>query len=92
MTSKDQEKELIRELKELGRLLDPETESAQDEATTSDQTQLDTDEIQTTSELAAPVLDPTEDLDSPETVDMFSTESLVDEPATISRSEPETAE
>ena len=74
MTSKDQEKELIRELKELGRLLDPETETAQDEATTSDQTQLDTDEIQTTSELAAPVFDPTEDLDSPETVDMFSTE------------------
>ena len=94
MTSKDRGKELIRELKELGRLLDPETETAQDEATTSDQTQLDTDEIQTTSELAAPVpvLDPTEDLDSPETVDMFSTESLVDEPATISNSEPETAE
>ena len=92
MTSKDQEKELIRELKELGRLLDPETETAQDEATTSDQTQLDTDEIQTTSELAAPVFDPTEDLDSPETVDMFSTESLVDEPAMISHSEPETAE
>ena len=68
MTSKDQEKELIRELKELGRLLDPETETAQDEATTSDQTQLDTDEIQTTSELAAPVFDLTEDLDSPETV------------------------
>jgi hypothetical protein len=43
MTSKDREKELIRELKELGRLLDPETETAQDEATTSDQTQLDTD-------------------------------------------------
>ena len=92
MTSKDREKELLRELKELGRLLDPETETAQDEATTSDQTQLDTDEIQTTSELAAPVLDPTEDLDSPETVDMFSTESLVDEPAMISHSEPETAE
>ena len=92
MTSKDQEKELIRELKELGRLLDPETETAQDEATTSDQTQLDTDEIQTTSELAAPVFDLTEDLDSPETVDMFSTESLVDDPAMISHSEPETAE
>ena len=92
MTSKDQEKELIRELKELGRLLDPETETAQDEATTSDQTQLDTDEIQTTSELAAPVFDPTEDLDSPETVDMFSTESLVDDPAITSNSDPETAE
>ena len=94
MTSKDREKELIRELKELGRLLDPETETAQDEATTSDQTQLDTDEIQTTSELAAPVpvLDPTEDLDSPETVDMFSTESLVDDPAITSNPEPDTAE
>ncbi len=92
MTSKDREKELLRELKELGRLLDPETETAQDEATTSDQTQLDTDEIQTPSELAAPVLDPTEDSDSPETVDMFSTESLVDDPALTNNQEPETTE
>ena len=91
MTSKDREEELIRELKELGRLLDPETEAVQDETTTSDQTQLDADEIQTTSELTAPVFDTTEDLESPETVDMFSTESLIDDPAMTSNPEPETA-
>ena len=61
MTSKDRGEELIRELKELGRLLDPETETAQDETTTSDQTQPDADEIQTTSELAIPVLESTYD-------------------------------
>ena len=65
MTSKNQEKELIRELKELGRLLDPETKPAQGEATTSSQTQSDTDEIQTTTELAVPVFDPTEGLEAP---------------------------
>ena len=92
MTSKNQEKELIRELKELGRLLDPETKPVQDEATTSSQTQSDTDEIQTTTELAAPVFRPTEDLDTPETVDMFSTESLVHDPAMTSNLEPEAAE
>jgi len=92
MTSKDRGEELIRELKELGRLLDPETETAQDETTTSDQTHPDADEIQTTSELTAPVFDTTEDLESPETVDMFSTESLVDDPAMTSNPEPETAE
>ena len=92
MTSKNQEKELIRELKELGRLLEPETKPAQGEATTSSQTQSDTDEIQTTTELAVPVFDTTEDLESPETVDMFSTESLVDDPAMTSNPEPETAE
>ena len=91
MTSKDRGKELIRELKELGRLLDPETETTQDETTTSDQTQPDADEIQTTSELTAPVFDTTEDLESPETVDMFSTESLVDDPAMTSNP-AETAE
>ena len=92
MTSKDRGEELIRELKELGRLLDPETETAQDETTTSDQTQPDADEIQTTSELTAPVFDTTEDLESPETVDMFSTESLIDDPAMTSNPEPETVE
>ena len=92
MTSKDRGEELIRELKELGRLLDPETETTQDETTTSDQTHPDADEIQTTSELTAPVFDTTEDLESPETVDMFSTESLVDDPAMTSNPEPETAE
>ena len=92
MTSKDPQKELIRELKELGRLLDRETETAQNEAPISNQTQLDTAELQTTSELAAPVFDPTEDVDSPETVDMFSTESLVDDPTSTSNTEPETAE
>ena len=92
MTSKSQQNELIRELKELGRLLDPETEAVQDETTTSDQTQPDADEIQTTSELTAPVFDTTEDLESPETVDMFSTESLIDDPAMTSNPEPETIE
>ena len=92
MTSKDQQNELIHELKELGRLLDQKTKTAQDEAVKSNQTQPDTAEIQTTSKLTGPVFDPTGDVDSPETVDMFSTESLVDEPATISNSEPETAE
>ena len=92
MTSKNQEKELIRELKELGRLLEPETKPAQGEATTSSQTQSDTDEIQTTTELAVPVFRPTEDLDTPETVDMFSTESLVDDPAMTSNPEPEAVE
>ena len=92
MTPKDQQKELIRELKELGQLLDREKETTQDEAAISNQTQRDTAELQTTSDLAAPVFDPTEDVDSPETVDMFNTESLVDEPALISNSEPETTE
>ena len=91
MTSEDRGEELIRELKELGRLLDPETKTVQDETTTSDQTQPDADEIQTTSELTAPVFDTTEDLESPETVDMFSTESLIDDPAMTSNPEPETA-
>ena len=92
MTSKDQDKELISELKELGRLLDRDTETAQDEAAISDQTQPDTDEIQPTSELAAPVFEQTEDVDSPETVDMFSTESLVDDPTLTSYLEPEATE
>ena len=52
MTSKDQKAELIHELKELGRLLDQKTETTQDEPATSNQTQPDTAEIQTTSELA----------------------------------------
>ena len=72
MTSKDSQKELIRELKELGRLLDRETETAQNESPISNQAQPDTDEIQTTSKSAVPAFDPTEDVDSPETVDMFS--------------------
>ncbi len=92
MTSKSQQNELIRELKELGRLLDRKPGTAQDEAAISNQTQLDTAELQTTSELAAPVFDPTEDVDSPETVDMFSTESLVDDPALTNNPEPETTE
>jgi hypothetical protein len=87
MTSKSQENELIRELKELGRLLGPETETAQDEATTSDQIQPDTDGIQAITELVAPVSDADEDMDSPETVDMFSNESLVDDLAMASKSE-----
>jgi len=92
MTSKDQQNELIRELKELGRLLDQEMETTPDEATISTQAQPDTAEIQPTSELPAPLLDPTKDVDSPETVDMFSTESLVDDPVLINDPEPETKE
>ncbi len=92
MTSKDQQKELIRELKELGRLLDGKPETVQDQTAISNQTQPGTDENQTTSELAAPVFDPTEDVDSPETVDMFSTESLIDDPALTISPEPETTE
>ena len=43
MTSKDRGEELIRELKELGQLLDPETEAAQDKTTTSDLAHPDAD-------------------------------------------------
>ena len=92
MTSKDPQKELIRELKELGRLLDRETETAQNEAPISNQAQPDTKEIQTASKLAAPAFDPIEDVDSPETVDMFSTESLVDDPALTNYPESEATE
>ena len=92
MTSKDQQKELISELKKLGRLLDGKSETVRDETAISNQTQPGTDEHQTTSELAAPVFDPTEDVDSPETVDMFSTESLIDDPALTINPEPETTE
>ena len=92
MTPKDQQKELIRELKELGQLLDRETETGQDEVAISNEAQPDNDEIQTTSEFAAPGFNPTDDVSSPETVDMFRTESLVDDSALTNSQEIGTTE
>ena len=92
MTSQDQQNDLIRELIELRRLLDRETQATQDEAEISNQTQPDTAEMRTTSELVEPVFDPIDDVDSPETVDMFSTESLVNDPALTNDPKPETIE